>query len=527
MCAGVYLDQAFRDQLLREIYNDRTRRVAPSYGYDLIVVLHDAWRAWWLESVQHAAVLAVLATALVRAPAEAVIALSALAICYFLRCLAGWAAGVAAYYRGRWAEPEIRRLMTRGKLFGGGLLASVVVLVAAMVTAYGRLDGGGTWPVRYGLRGAAIILAASGGIVAASTAARMTRLGRLRDKDPRRRRKLGRRLRVIDTQQHHPFTVHSGFKPFIGSGASVRSWSFAQRLVHLKTLGTEPDQEFVLPPFTTYELVDRLRDKISELRDVEHAETRLPGLVVADQVFVEGTQAGPFHDVLLDRAESRRVQDAIAAAITRPDDVARHYLACRVVSWGGEVVTTVFVHVSLQGRTLYLEFSTHALLPTRAEYHIIDEPHGTGPVATARAIGKALLRLPAELLAVRRLPRAPVQLWAALRPRQDLTFRTRAWYRADIGATLSAREAAAGDTDESYFQFQDILQHSKIIERRLIATVGDYLKDLGVDTSEFWERARAILNTGVINAGSGTVNITGSAIGDQASVVNETPLPET
>jgi hypothetical protein len=218
------------------------------------------------------------------------------------------------------------------------------------------------------------------------------------------------------------------------------------------------------------------------------------------------------------------MEGVITGAIANPGGVARHYLACRVESWGGEVVTSVFVHVSLQGRTLYLEFSTYALLPTRKEY-----AGGTGPGAAVKAIGKGLLSLPEELLGARRAARAPAQLWAALRPGTDQTAKASA--RIDIGATVSAREEAAADIDaaydddedKSYFQIQDILQHSKIIERRLIAIVGDYLKELGVDTSEFLERAQAILNSGVINTGSGTVNLVGSAVGDQASVTNEAP----
>jgi hypothetical protein len=134
----------------------------------------------------------------------------------------------------------------------------------------------------------------------------------------------------------------------------------------------------------------------------------------------------------------------------------------------------------------------------------------------------------------------PVQLWAALCPNKDRTGvmaarmnTTRRHFRAvsilraiDIGAAASARENAAPYSDETYVQFQDILQHSKIIERRLIATVGDYLKEKGVDTSEFWERANAILNTGVINAGPGTVNISGSAIGEQATVTTAPGQPQ-
>ena len=124
------------------------------------------------------------------------------------------------------------------------------------------------------------------------------------------------------------------------------------------------------------------------------------------------------------------------------------------------------------------------------------------------------------------LARAPVQLWAAARPRKDLTARRWARWRNDIGAVVSAREKAAVVPAESYFQFQDSIQHSKIIERRLIATVGDYLRELGVDTSEFWERVAAILNTGVINAGRGTMNISGSAVGQQPTVTSQAVSPQ-
>jgi len=240
---------------------------------------------------------------------------------------------------------------------------------------------------------------------------------------------------------------------------------------------------------------------------------------VSDHLFVEGTHAERFRHILHSERDSPAVTAAMKAAVANPSDVARHYLACRVESWGGEVVTSVFVHVSLQGRTLYLEFGTYALLPTRYEYHIIDEPGGTGARALGRALAQGISGLPGELVAAWRVVRAPAQLWAALRPCKDRTASAGA--RIDIGAFTSAREIAAAPADESYFQYQDILQHSKIIERRLIATVGDRLKELGLNTSEFWERARAILNTGVINAGPGTVNITDSAVGDQATVTTE------
>jgi hypothetical protein len=532
MCAGTYLDREFRDQVLKGIYNDVNRRVAPSYGFDLPLVVHHAWRAWWLELCQHLAVLAILGFAFICMTAQAVIVISALTIWYLLRGTAGWARGLPAYYTGRITEGQLKQLQSRGKFLGGWLLGACTTLLAAMVVSWnigGRVTGAAhaEWLQRAGVTGAGLILAGLAVIITAGTVLRVAWSGQLRRTDPAPARISGRRMQVIADQQHHPVTVHSSFKPFIGSGTVVRSWSFAQRLIHRKALGTEPDQEFDELPFTAAALIDHLKEIISALRTHHEPETRLPGLTVTDHLFVEGTHAEGFRHVLRDHRDGSAIADAIADAIANPSDVARHYLACRVESWGGEVVTSVFVHVSLQGRTLYLEFATYALLPTRAEYHVIDEPGGTGIPALMKSLTKCLVSLPEELLAARRIGHAPIQLWAALRPGKDRTVKTRT--RTDIGAYISAREAAAATADETYFQYQDILQHSKIIERRLIATVGDYLKELHVDTSEFWERARAILNSGVINMGSGTVNISDSAIGDQATVTtadSEAARPE-
>jgi hypothetical protein len=544
MCAGAYLDREFRDSVLRQVYNDRNRRVAPSYGFNVVLVLRHAWRSWWLETCQQILTLALLVIACLKVPLDAVIVIGVLAIWYVLRALPAWLRELASFYSSKSKIYINEHVRARGKLLRNILILSSVVVAVAAVAAASSANRHGQaaepWPVRSGLVNAAVLLAAFAAIVSAGTAARMIWIGRLNTEDVGVRARDGKRMHVIYAQQYHPITVYSGFRPFIGSGVDVRSWSFAQRLVHKKVLGTEPDQEFEQPPFTTRNLLDHLKQMIYALRDDKNPETRLPGLTVEDHIFIEGTHAIPFHDILVASPGSAEVTETIKGTVDNPSDVARHYLESRVESWGGEVVTSVFVHVSLQGRTLYLEFATYALLPTRAEYHIIDEAGGTGASAVGKAVGSALVRLPEELLRIRRLVRMPVQLWAALCPNKDRTgvmaarvYTIRRHFRAvsirrpiDIGATASARESAAPYSDETYFQFQDIRQHSKIIERRLIATVGDYLKEQGVDTSEFWQRANAILNSGVINADSGTITISDSAIGDRATVTTAPEQPQ-
>jgi hypothetical protein len=149
-------------------------------------------------------------------------------------------------------------------------------------------------------------------------------------------------------------------------------------------------------------------------------------------------------------------------------------------------------------------------------YRVIDEAGGTGIGATGKAIAKTLSTLPQQLMSAHRVAWAPVQLLAALRPKKDGT--SSAAKRFDIGAKVSAREIAAEDSDQSYFQYQDVLQHSKIIERRLIAAVGEFLAELSIDTSEFWQRATTILNNGIINTGPGSVTTTNTTFGDNSPV---------
>jgi hypothetical protein len=527
MCAGTYLDPDFRDHVLRGVYNERGRRVAPSYGCDIVPVLRHAWRAWWLEMCQHLVILAVLGISLALRPLDTLLALDLLVIGYLLRFLAGWAAQNTGYGNQKNAILLQRQLEFRGKVLKNCLTAAFLALLALVaVSAHeaGAEQPLSSWLARTALD-AAETVAALAGIVAVAAMARVICLRRLHAA-ARSHWRLSGRMQVIDKQQRHPFTVYTGDEPFIGSGNNMRSWSFAQRLVRASRSGVGPSDEFDDPPFTTQKLVDRLRERISALRDETNPEISFPGLNVADRVFVQGTLAGRYGDVLASDPDSSDVEREIARAIANPSDVARHYLTAWAQSWAGEIVTTVFVHASLQGRTLYLEFATCALLPTRSEYHVVDKADGTGSRAIMKAAGTGLASLPQQLLAARRLAGVPTQLGATLRGRDWTPKRGR---RFDIGAVSSAREQAMtgadveaeAEAESTYFQYQDFIQHSKIIERRLIATVDDYLTELGVDTSEFLQRATAILNSGVIiNTGPGPVNFANSAIGGEKASIS-------
>lgn len=517
MCAAVYLDREFRDKVLREVYCGRTRRVAPSYGFNLVVVVLHAWRALILEFVQNAIILATLVVALIEFPLKALIAAGALTLWHLAASLLRLAGDFAAYYRGKRSYLDFEKMRSRGDFLVRSTFAMCIVFAATIAWEWHTSgDKGVSWLVRSGAVGASSVFAVIVGSIAITSMIRQAALGHLHRRNVRKHGSLRGRLATIDVQQRHPITVYSGFRPFIGSGVPVRTWSFAQRLVRYNPTGHEADQEYDQPPFKTETLVSRLTEEVMKLKDEENPETRLPGITVSQRAFIEGTHAHDFIPVLAEIPGSPDISEAISRVIANSSDVARHYLACEVDSWGGEVVTTVFMHVSLRGRTLYIEFSTCALLPTRSEYHVVDEFGQTGSGAIARAGLRSLSEVADAFYAPSRLMDGLLRIGGALLARRDGTLRARRG--VNIGAGISMREEVAEDSKESYFQLRDITHHWKIIERRLIATVDDFLKGVGVDTSEFLQRATAILNSGVVNLGEGTVNISGSAIGDRASV---------
>jgi hypothetical protein len=303
--------------------------------------------------------------------------------------------------------------------------------------------------------------------------------------------------------------VYGEYSPFVGAGQYQRGWSIAQRLVHPQSQhGDQPeaDREFTVPPFTAVELIAQVRARLRSLAFEATPEGLLPGLTVEDRVFVSGTEISQLTAVT--------PPEDVARIITDPTTPERHYLVCQVVSWRGELVTTVYIHVALQGKALYLELITMALPPCRRAFRVVDLVDGTGPMAYLRAFGRGLAFAPVTVAS------APVNLARAAFDGIVNSMATAAATTAvargyDYGAVVGVRELGMADDVRSHLQAQDIIKYSQVIERRLVAAVLDFLEAKGVDTGEFVERTMNVLNAGVVNNGSGNVNVGGDAVGSQ------------
>jgi hypothetical protein len=271
------------------------------------------------------------------------------------------------------------------------------------------------------------------------------------------------RLREIDLQQYGNTVVQAGHHRFLGAGPVIGTWGLTQ------PLGPGP------VPFDAAEVVAHLRWHLGALVGGPGTvpEETIPGLTVTDRVHLAGTEVGSLASIT--------PPDLVAEIIRRPTGPARHHLACQVASSGGEVVTTVHIHVAVQAGALYLESTTTALTPCPEAYRIVDLPDATGRQAWFRAVRSGLLGTPRVAV------RAPFRLLRAL---GDALPDNRAFTRRtagpaggdrvrtlrlglDHGARVAVRELACPPDDHR--RYPDIAKHQRLIEQHVLDAIRHFL----------------------------------------------------
>ncbi|WP_431904095.1 hypothetical protein [Micromonospora carbonacea] len=518
LCAGAYLDEEFQRASLNEVYHQRRRLIAPSYGFDLPTVLHHCLQARRLTVARDAAIVGVLLlAACVSAPSASVV-IGMLIGLYLLtstgqairqtaRELRHGRSASAGLILGR-AMTLLFRLLVVGIVFALASVLLAVFAMASMVTGVGAEDpavaAGAVSTVALALLVLTLTPPVLGNLL------RQSQLDRLAPGQTPPGPATTERLSELQQQEGGNTVVFSGYRPFVGSGVVLKNWGFAQRLVRaanpLAGLQPEAEREFPTAPFGAAALVAHLRDELGALATEREAERQLPGLTVEDRIFLAGTEVA--HLVPYTRPEW------IPEIIRRPTAPARHFLVCQVLSWRGELVTTVYVHVAVQGRSLYMEFTSTALPPCDERYRVVDQVGGTGPAAYARAVVRGLLDAPAII------GRAPLNL---ARAGLDALANS-SWFRADgpprlgydYGARVSVRELGMAADTRHHVQTQEIDKYQRIIERRLLAAVLDFLEGHGVDTSEYRQRATTLLNAGAIVTG-GNLTVHGDVTSTQTN----------
>ena len=428
LCAGAYLDEDFRDTALREVYHRPGRAVALSHGFSLTPVLAHCLRARDASLIRDVAVTALILGTFAVAPVAVLYAATITVVFSALVSRTPQALIFATLVAAAFAA-LVSRLPQALDVSGLLLLIALLVCAAAWClwrqAQVERFRPGRT-------------PAAPGGTIPQS-----------------------RRLREIDLLQYGNTAVYGGHNPFVGAGRVIDTWGLAQ------PLGTDP-------PFDAAELVAHLQWHLGALVGGPGTRTdqTIAGMTVTDRVHLAGTEVGNLDPIT--------PPGLVADIIRRPTSPARHHLACQVVSSGGEVVTTVHVHVAVQAGALYLELTTTALLPCPARYRVVDLPEGAGVSSWVRALRDAGLMVPRmAVLAPVRLVRVVVD--TVFRDKQAFTRDGGLRLGLDHGARVAVREIPVVEGDIWFYP--EISKHQRLVERRVMDAVIAFLEVKGAESA--------------------------------------------
>ncbi|NIK57330.1 hypothetical protein [Kribbella shirazensis] len=314
------------------------------------------------------------------------------------------------------------------------------------------------------------------------------------------------RLAQVAAAARGNVSVYSGYQPFVGSGVPVDAWSFALDI-------DRPAEGRTAESFTALSIHDFVKQRLRDLRTGE--------VTMADHVFVDGRDIRDDRRFLPERlaAPKPKVDRSLVRSLTvEPEDRARSYLTVQIGGWHGQLVVSTFLRFVVAPHELVVEV-THCLLgPVRDEFQEVDRllPEPTARQAI-RLGGRALRRAPGHVL------RAPFAVAAHLagpvtaarhqaRQRREIVSSL----RFDYGAARSPRETVGDRRYQRYFQQLDSALYIKVIEKRMLRAVEQFLESKGIDTTELTDRQAAMQNNGVYVAPGGTITAGSVAAGTGA-----------
>ncbi|MEV6929750.1 hypothetical protein AB0M46_35390 [Dactylosporangium sp. NPDC051485] len=227
LCAGTYLDANFCQRVLLDAYADRSRYVAPSYGFSLAQVAFHARRAWWLDTAQHVLVAFVVGIGALRSPLAIVLAGGVLMHWHVALMFGKIGGAVARYFR---EGPSIDRLSDIGlrlRLAFIALLVTWTVMTVSAVASLGYGSVASIWDdkpvagsVTTTLLEAFADLSMVALVVVLFAAARQALLGNMLRAGEVSDRQLNRRMRHIAIEERSPVTYYADFGH---SSAAARS----------------------------------------------------------------------------------------------------------------------------------------------------------------------------------------------------------------------------------------------------------------------------------------------------------------
>jgi hypothetical protein len=511
LCTAAYLDRGFASRVILNLLMTR-KAVAPSVNFDVGPVLQHCLRARRLILVRDVVLVLIIVIGL------AITLLPTLDVLLIAFAL-GYALPNAGHRRGGFGRRLVFLLATVAAgvlavLFTAFLvLASVVspnfsgmVSTASVVTRLAGLVG--TFVVMVGL------LAATEFAYLRTTARAKGGDVQLPDESHRAMSRITRhRMAVVEGAQWGNITLHSGWFPFIGSGAQTKAhWSIATPLRTRAVNGQGRGESVHIDPVDLHQFIG---EQLRALNDPELPENeRIAALTVSDRLVGTGliSVGNPLFDPLLKTPYSHASRDAVQALMRHPQASLRYYQQVSVndespvvMSRGRKVIDDVdqevavsaFVYAAVEGRMLYLQFVLTALPPINAAYRARQLRYAT---SVSRTLIYALRRLFSLIISAVPAIYEAFRLW---RRERQMERRYLSAEVGDYGARISVRELGTASSFGRYIQVLDVEKYNMIFSEALLNAVTEYLVKKDIDISAFTGIAQNIINN--INNNSGNV----------------------
>ncbi|WP_216216654.1 hypothetical protein [Amycolatopsis aidingensis] len=524
LCAAAHQDQNFCDNAIREFLTESLRVIPPSTAVNAGAVLREAVAARARRQIRDWTLLAIL---LAFAISNIVLALLWLVTALVVRwpVLAREHATARRYLPWIWLGAALLAL---------GFLPTALAELLATGTALPALTLG---PAEVVLGLAAIAVVAAEEFVLWCLLTKSFRRGSFTpapavDRWPGERlvRRLGRERytadlrRVAEADRNANLVAYRGYEPFVGAGIRHRPFSMTVMLEPAEdseehaagTNGQARAGELPLPRgFALSELYDAIS---AELRTLRHSPSlapsdRLSGLTERAEVIAPAEELlanlgdPAAREVLasLDQPPNQVLPPRRMAELAEaPLEWLRYYRVFEVEAWNRDITVSVYLHLGMNERTLYLEWTPCVLLPVREGYRTVDQlPAGPGRPIQASLLGA--VQLPAALIG---------RLGGLCTSIQPLPDTPGMMLPAKYGASCSLRELAASTDVLNYFQLADVERYLRLLRRRLFRAVGMFLEERDLSVVEFMRQAQEVVANNTYIAG----DVHNSAVGSNNRV---------
>ncbi|WP_234433205.1 hypothetical protein [Streptomyces sp. NRRL WC-3549] len=283
--------------------------------------------------------------------------------------------------------------------------------------------------------------------------------------------KTKRRTSALGDRQEGRLLPYDASQHFIGAGRD--HWGAAHINIPLKP----KDSEEPVKSFGEAELLRRVGAALDELgRGVREITDPLPG-------FSRERVLGLPSHLWLHRARDGEAPDLTGRGRKSPSgEPERLYLRAQCITWGGQVVVSLFVHAALEAGELRLTVRPHVMTPLHNELIVTATPAGKRGVRLLRWVTVQAL-LDAAL--------GPLALWRLV-ARIGLGESIESHVEEEDPVSLRDRYSTEEVTD--MHQSDDAKRHVVLIETCVFRAVASYLRDRGIDTTSYDQQVAAVTN---------------------------------